>query len=634
MKKRNLTATKFKHDKTDHLKEVPFRLKRDFSENKRISYERFDLINGKHPWQECLKDQVVLYPVRELGKGKVTYFNYNLAKEMGLIHKDHPNKMSKDLEQKLIKTFSIQIINEYEQEKGIKFDPAIVKKNMYMATRYLQLQHDSRSGKTSGDGRSIWNGYIQNNGKIWDISSRGTGVTCLAPGAAELGKNLQTGNNEIGYGCGQMEIDELYATAISSEIFHAHKIKTERVLLVIDLGKGVAIGVRAAPNLIRPAHIFLFSKQNDLANLKKSIDYFIDRQIKNKEWNFKSHKNKYDQFIEHTIEKFAQFTSRLEIDYIFTWLDWDGDNVLANAGIIDYGSIRQFGCRHDEYRYDDVDRLSTTLNEQKYKARHLIQNFIQIIDYIKTGTKKNLNDYRTHSLLSQFDEKFKYYYLRQRLYNIGFQKNDMEYLLQQHLDDVSVFEKSFYYFESIKTQRKAEEVADGINRPAIFNMRDLLRELPLLLLKNNLLPVEPIELFKIMISSQASSRDQKFTEIYRKKLLEFQKIYLQLIQKTSRKRSAVRVLKEVQNRSQIINRADRATGNAIITVVDKIISGLKNGFPTENIQTIIDNFVEAQILVPEKGLANPQDILKRKSQEAKKLLFKLLKITEDCKDEI
>lgn len=620
--------------KTADLKEPSFKLKRDFGDSTRISYDRFDLINGKHPWQDVMKDQVVLYPVRELNRGKVTYFNYALAKEMGLIHRSHPNKLTKELEQKIIKTFSIQIINEFEQEQGVKFDPTIVKTNPYMATRYLQLQHSSRSGKTSGDGRSIWNGYIQNNGKIWDISSRGTGVTKLAPGTSQLGKNLETGNEEIGYGCGQMEIDELYATAISSEIFHAHKIKTERVLAVIDLGKGVAIGVRAAPNLIRPAHIFLYLKQNDHENLKNAINYFIERQIKNKEWHFKPSKNKYDQFLNFIIEKFAQFTARLEVDYIFTWMDWDGDNVLANGGIIDYGSIRQFGCRHDEYRYDDVDRLSTNLNEQKYKARHLVQNFIQIVDFLKSGKKTNLNDYRNHPGLIKFEEEFRHYYSKQRLYNLGFQKNDIDYLLLEGSAEVQAFEKIYFYFESIKTVRQEEKVPDGINRPAIFNMRDLSRELPKLLLKNQLMAVEPIELFHIMMTSLVTSKDQKFKDIYRKKLFELQLCYLKLVEKTARKRSVTRVMREIESRSQVINRADRATGNAIIMVTDKIITNIKNGFPAENIQAIIDSFVESQILTPEKGLYDPKEILKRKSIASKKLLFKLLKITEDHKDEI
>jgi hypothetical protein len=54
-----------------------------------------------------------------------------------------------------------------------------------MATRYLQTQHRNKQGKTSGDGRSIWNGYLKSDNLTFDISSRGTGATILSPGAQE-----------------------------------------------------------------------------------------------------------------------------------------------------------------------------------------------------------------------------------------------------------------------------------------------------------------------------------------------------------------------------------------------------------------------------------------------------------------
>ncbi len=616
MKKRTLHATKLKHE---------------VSQNE---YQRFDLIDGTHPWQEALKDQVVLYPVRELNRGKITYFNYRLAKEMGLIPTDHPQKMNKDLEKKLLKTFSIQIINEFEQENKIQYDPSIVKKNMYMATRYLQLQHDSRSGKTSGDGRSIWNGCVHHQGKIWDISSRGTGVTKLAPGAVKADKPLQTGNEDFGYSCGQMEIDELYATAISSEIFHHNKIPTERVLAIVDLGKGLAIGVRAAPNLMRPAHLFLFLKQNDLKSLKSGIDYMIERQVKNREWTIVPGKNKYDQFLEYIVESFAKFMSRLDVDYIFAWLDWDGDNILANAGIIDYGSIRQFGVRHDQYRYDDVERFSTTLGEQKLKARQLVQTFAQIVDFIKSNKKTNVAEFRDHPAVKKFDKRFTYHFEKQRLYNIGFQKNDIAFLLDNHVDLVLKFEQCFKYFESIKTQRKPEKVADGINHPAIFNMRDLSRELPSLLLASGMNLIEAKVLFDIMISTNASLKDCTFKENYTPKLLELQAVYLELIEKTRRKRSPLRVLIEIEARSKVINRADRVTGNAIIMIVEKIITNLKSGFPVENVQELIEGYIDSQLLVPGSGTFKPEDALKRKKPSTKKLLSKLFIITSEMKDEI
>src|SRR6185503_16252427 len=210
-----------------------------------------------------------------------------------------------------------------------------MKPNTYMATRYLQLQHTDKSGRTSGDGRCIWNGVVSSQGRVWDVSSRGTGVTALAPGAVEAGEPLKTGNLQHGYGCGMAEIDELFGAAILAEIFHRNSIPTERVLTIIDLGNGMGIGVRAATNLIRPAHLFMYLKQGKIEPLKRAVDYLIRRQHQNKVWNIKpDDRDRHTRLLDEVTKSFAQFVARLDRDYIFAWLDWDGDNVLADAGII------------------------------------------------------------------------------------------------------------------------------------------------------------------------------------------------------------------------------------------------------------------------------------------------------------
>ena len=222
-------------------------------------YGAFHQLDGRHPWQESVPEGLILYPVRKLSGGKVSYFNFDLAKEMGLIPKDHPNRINKKLAQKILDTFCLRIVNEYDQQHRVKFAAQAMKPHTYMATRYLQLQHSDKAGRTSGDGRCIWNGIVSTKTQIWDVSSRGTGVTALAPGAVQAGEPLKSGNNDHGYGCGMAEIDELFGAAIMAETFHRNGIPTERVLAIVDLGKGVGIGVRAAPNLIRPgAFISLF----------------------------------------------------------------------------------------------------------------------------------------------------------------------------------------------------------------------------------------------------------------------------------------------------------------------------------------------------------------------------------------
>ncbi|MBC7370503.1 MAG: hypothetical protein H7326_03000, partial [Bdellovibrionaceae bacterium] len=237
-------------------------------------YSSFGKLNGEHPWMEEVPEGYVAYRVRKLSSGKVAYFNFVLAKEMGLIDAQHPHQMTDELEAKLVETFAIQIINEYDELTKKRIPQDSILPNKFMATRYLQLQHSNKQGKTSGDGRGIWNGTVQSRGVTWDVSSRGTGVTCLAPGAVEANRPLKTGGTEFGYGCGLAEIDELLGAAIMAEIMHLQGIQTERVLCVLDLGKGYGIGVRAAQNLIRPAHLFLYLKQERHKELKAATDYF------------------------------------------------------------------------------------------------------------------------------------------------------------------------------------------------------------------------------------------------------------------------------------------------------------------------------------------------------------------------
>ena len=165
-------------------------------------YASFRQLDGSHPFQTAVPDGFVLYPVRELKRANVTYFNYELAKEMGLIPKDHPHQMTPALEAEVCKAFGIQIINEYDEIHRPQLQKQAIPGRQHMATRYLQIQHALKNGKTSGDGRCIWNGVVQHEGRMWDVSSRGTGVTCLAPGVVEAGHPLQTGNEDVGYGCG------------------------------------------------------------------------------------------------------------------------------------------------------------------------------------------------------------------------------------------------------------------------------------------------------------------------------------------------------------------------------------------------------------------------------------------------
>ena len=109
-------------------------------------YENFNALNGQHPWRSVSRDGYVDYGARIREGGKVVYFNYALAKELGMVPMNHAQRMVRPLEKAILDTFALQIINEYDLEHGSQFPPGSVRPGTYMATRYLQAQHRDRRG--------------------------------------------------------------------------------------------------------------------------------------------------------------------------------------------------------------------------------------------------------------------------------------------------------------------------------------------------------------------------------------------------------------------------------------------------------------------------------------------------------
>lgn len=604
-------------------------------------YSSFGKLNGEHPWMEEVPEGYVAYRVRKLSSGKVAYFNFVLAKEMGLIDAQHPHQMTDELEAKLVETFAIQIINEYDELTKKRIPQDSILPNKFMATRYLQLQHSNKQGKTSGDGRGIWNGTVQSRGVTWDVSSRGTGVTCLAPGAVEANRPLKTGGTEFGYGCGLAEIDELLGAAIMAEIMHLQGIQTERVLCVLDLGKGYGIGVRAAQNLIRPAHLFLYLKQERHKELKAATDYFLKRQISNKKWVMKSKSNTfaaYDEMAEIVCESFAKFTATLDIDYVFAWLDWDGDNVLVDAGIIDYGSVRQFGIRHDKYRYDDIERFSTNLNEQRVKAKLLVQVFVQMVDYLKTGDKKPVKHFANHPTVAKFNKHFAKYRSARMLYRMGFNQVQRENILKAKSEVFVKFDQVFSYFERAKISGAQIKVADGVNHPALFNMRNILGGLPQYFLNNKegfqkaYLAEE--EFFKLSISSFAKLKDAKMGQKQRRAIAQFQTAYKELIVLASSNGRPENILKGITSRAQTLNSEKRITGNALIEIVNQMLSEKKRGLSHDQIQKVVDRFIHEHLDLPEAPVSRHHSYSPGAPAVRPDLYSRLLNLVADHREDI
>lgn len=567
-------------------------------------YEKFNEIDGRHPWRDVSPDGYVDYQARYRPHGRVLFFNFPLAKEMGLIPPEHPASINKDLEQAILNTFSLQIINEYDIEQGKKFPPETIKPHPFMATRYLQTQHRNKQGKTSGDGRSIWNGYLKSEKLIFDISSRGTGATILSPGAQETKALIATGDYTRGYASGLADLDEMLGSAVMSEIFYRQGIPTERCLTVIDFPDTTAIGVRTAPNLIRPAHMFRYLKQGRHQELKASVDYFIDREVENGFWEVPSGAERYSKALDYFARSYAKFAALLEEEYIFNWLSWDGDNMLASGAVLDYGSIRQFAAKHDKYRYKDVDRYSASLAEQRGWARMLVQVFAQAMAFIESGVKENLNNFKNADCLRVFDEAFANERDQRMLWRIGFTPEQIEHLMANARNEIRDFDRSLSYFEGRKVRKGIEKLPDGFTHNPVFLIRNLLRLLPAYYVAQTINRVDetsaymPDEIFcRIMAASYVGKHDLKLTPASTSQIRAFQQSYLRLVAALGGPFDLV--LKTLQERSAIINHRHRITGDAVTWIIEEVIA-MKGKIRVDGLQEAIDAFIDSQVLIPGK----------------------------------
>ncbi|MCO4755192.1 MAG: hypothetical protein KC478_11975, partial [Bacteriovoracaceae bacterium] len=582
-----------------------------------------------HPYKKAVPEGFVDYPARIRKGGKVAFFNYELAKEMGLIPKSHPEKMDKELEKKLLETFGIVIINEFDEMNGRSFPEKDMKSGKYMATRYLQLQHEDKTGKTSGDGRSVWNGQVKNKGKVWDISSCGTGATRLSPATAKFNKFFETGDPTISYGCGYAELDEGLSTALFSDIFKQNGIATEQTLCVVEFEKNYSVNVRAHSSLLRPSHFFGYLKQGQYDNLKAAVDYYIESRRGDEQFlNCPKGQGKYDFLLDSVCRTFAQTTATFEDEYIFCWLDWDGDNILMDGGIIDYGSVRQFGLFHYEYRYDDVERFSTNILEQKEKAKKIVQSFIQLIDFIKNKEKQSLSKFKNHKVLDDFEAIFEETKNLNLLGKIGFNEKVSQELLIKHPKEVEEFRKAFTYFERAKSSRGLVRISDGVTWDAIFCMRDLMRELPQIYLSRDGM-LEDREFIDILKSNYAKKDDLVINSYRSKKIKEFQNLYLELVE-FSCKISAVskeKRLLEMTMRSSVINKMERVTGDAISLIVDLVMKRRKS-LGSDEVYKLFKKFSLFQALDPSN-----QSVPNKKMWN-NTLMRQLYEIVKECREGI
>jgi hypothetical protein len=564
-----------------------------------VDHPAFRQLDGRHPFRDEVSDGCVDYAARRVRGSEVRFFNFALAREMGLIPASHPDRLDAALRRSILDTFSLVIVNEWDQQHGRVVPARDRMPGTYMATRYLQLQHPGRTGLTSGDGRSIWNGRVRVRGTTWDVTSCGTGVTRLCPATAREGRFFKTGAPTASYGCGTAAVDEGLAAALMSETFHANGIATERVLAVLELANGYAINVRAGRNLLRPSHFFAPLKQGNLEALRGVARVYAARQIENGEWPaLRRQSDRWSYLAGAVARSFGRAAATFESEYVFCWLDWDGDNVLADGGIIDYGSVRQFGLFHREYRFDDTDRWSTTIPEQRRKARAIAQAFVQIREFLRQGRRPALRSCAGHPVLALFDQEFAREKRRRLLWHVGFDDATAHWLARRVPGAVSRLARAHAFFERERSQRGPVRVPDGLTWNAVFSTRDLLRELPLRYLASPR-ALDASELIELAASSYASRRDRAPTPGRERRAAELQAAYLELATRAAaaRRTSLSDQLRQIAERSAVINRRDRITGDSVDYAAGALHRARRE-LGCEGLYRLVREFAASQALDP------------------------------------
>ncbi len=562
-------------------------------------YSSLTALDGRHPLRERVPSAVVSYPARRRHDGEIAYFNFGLAREIGVLPADHPDEVTPALRSTLLETFGIVIVNEWDQAHGNLPSARDRLPHEFMATRYLQLQHPDKRGLNSGDGRSIWNGLIETAKGRFDVSSCGTGVTRLCPATSVHGEFFRTGNQIADYGCGTAHIEEGLGAALMSEAFARTGVRTERVLAIVSLPGGFAINVRIAPNLLRPSHFFGLLRRREDEDLRRCVLYYAEREISDRRWPFIASERERIRYLPGRVAiDFARAAATFESEYIFCWLDWDGDNVLTDGSIIDYGSVRQFGLYHHSYRFADPDRMSTSIPEQKRKARQIVQRFAQMRELLLRGEAPSLASLRDDPVLTLFDREFERERKRLFLRQMGFEESESHHLIHSAPAALDSLLELHNRLERKRSSRGKRKVADGLSWDAVYCMRDVLRELPARLAPaaSDVRPEIPAAAFyEIARSNYASRRDRKLTPHRIQQARAYQRAYLALCARIAQRRHVPlpEILAELAPRARARNPYARMTGDGLTHAAQRLATS-KSRLAAVETYHLIEAFADSQ----------------------------------------
>jgi hypothetical protein len=303
---------------------------------------------------------------------------------------------------------------------------------------------------------------------------------------------------------------------------------------------------------------------------------------------------------------------------------------MADGRLIDYGSIRRFGVFHHKYRFDDVERWSTNILEQRLKARATVQTIVQMVDYLVHGECRPLVDFKNHKFLEIFDETFWRERHKHLLYKFGFDGAQAETLMEKHQDLVIKFARQHDSLEKRLINRRAVRVQDGSNQPALFNMNQMRSQLALNV------SVEPHQnnikdLVLKSLTKYCSGADRKVAlkqcGQVRSLLVHLKKIH-DSVREGTRGKNLKNQEKQFLNRALNKNRVARITGDGMI-FIGQLVSRKRKTLSPEQLYVLMLSFLEryntdGDIQKPKSSKRSVIDL------QSERVLKKMDSIIDDC----
>jgi len=247
--------------------------------------------------------------------------------------------------------------------------------------------------------------------------------------------------------------------------------------------------------------------------------------------------------------------------------------------------------------------MSTSIPEQKRKARQIVQRFVQIRDLLLDGELRALSTLANDPVLELFDREFETERRRLFLRQIGFDDASAELIRKQSPEALEELLRLHVRLERKRSSQGRHPVPDGLSSNAVYCMRDILRELPERLLTNSAdatTRLAPEDFYQIAISHYASRKDKKITAYRRRLAFAYQRTYVDLVAWLAerRKRSPRSILKSIAPRAKSRNPYARMTGDGLAHATRRLTTN-RGRLEPEEIYRLIQAFADSQQREPD-----------------------------------